>query len=74
VVAVRVGPVGARRDVVDGELDGHLAGAARAIDVRVDPRAAGASPDGGGGERRRRLPELGDGPEHGDGRRGGGDG
>jgi hypothetical protein len=34
----------------------------------VDPGPAGASPDGGG-ERRRRLPQPRDGPEHGDGGR-----
>ena len=57
---------GCRREGLQGELDGDVRGAARAIGVGVDPGPAGASPDGGGGERRRRLPELRDGPEHGD--------
>lgn len=55
-----------RREGLQGELDGDVRGAARAIGVGVDPGPAGASPDCGGGERPRRLPELGDGPEHGD--------
>lgn len=70
VVVVVGGPVGGGGDGVDGELHGHVPRAARAVDVRVDPGPAGASPDGGGGgERRRRLPQPRDGPEHGDGGR-----
>jgi hypothetical protein len=74
VVVMILGMIGAsrserrrHRELVDGELDGHVRGAARAVGIGPDPAAAGrASPDRRGCEGRGRLPKLREGSEHGE--------
>jgi hypothetical protein len=59
VVMVLGAPRGDRRELVEGELDGHVRGAARAVGVGPDPAAARrASPGRRRGEGCGRLPKL----------------
>jgi hypothetical protein len=70
VVVMVLGATGGRRgrrELVEGELDGHVRGAARAIGVGPDPASAGrASPDRRRGEGCGHLTKLREGSEHGE--------